>query len=63
MERVTPVQSRKQLEASRVMTEQGIRFVPVPALNDADYEALVTMMQNKLDEIIWHVNKNETENN
>lgn len=51
MNRVTAPQARKQLEAAKVMTQQGIRFVPMPVINDSDYDDLVREMQLKIDAI------------
>lgn len=51
MNRATPVQIRKCLEAAKAMVQAGIQFVPMPVLGDGDLEALQTQMIERLEKM------------
>ncbi len=51
MNRATSVEMRKALQAVELMKEAGLRFVPMPALDDHDHAELVAKMQKRLDEM------------
>ena len=51
MERATPVQMRDSLEMANALKMSGLRFVPIPVLDDADFAKLSTMLLQRLEEI------------
>ena len=52
MEKCGPVEMRQALEAVETFRKFGIRFVPMPVLNDDDHEKVLKDMQDKLSLII-----------
>lgn len=51
MNRASPVELRKCLEAARMLAEIGIRFVPIPVENDAEHEALLQVFMQKMESL------------
>jgi len=51
MNKATPVQMRVQLEIVDSFKKAGLRFVPMPAFDDDDYDKLVSQMAKRLDKI------------
>nr|DAR21303.1 MAG TPA: Protein of unknown function (DUF1382) [Caudoviricetes sp.] len=49
MNRASPVELRKCLEAANMLAQSGIRFVPISAATDAEYTALQGLFFNKLE--------------
>lgn len=48
LERPRPVEQRKSLELANNFVKCGIRFVPMPVLNDLDQEKLVNKRKKGL---------------
>ncbi len=51
MNRASPVELRKCLEAARMLAEIGIRFVPMPVESDAEHEALSRAFIQKMERL------------
>ncbi len=51
MNRATPVQMRKALEAVDQLRKAGVLFVPIPVINEDDRYALVDQMLARLQEL------------
>lgn len=58
MKRATPVEMRKCLEAVQTLKKYGIRFVPIPSLDDIDQEALKVEMVRRLELLEKRANSN-----
>lgn len=52
MERATAVQLRKSLETASAFVKAGIRFIPMPVLDDSDEAALVEQVAARLEKAI-----------
>ena len=48
MQRATPVQIRQSLEVVETLKKAGIRFVPIPVLNEEDFQTLISDLQYRL---------------
>ncbi|WP_018609527.1 DUF1382 family protein [Uliginosibacterium gangwonense] len=55
MNRATPIEMRKALEAVEIMKRAGLRFVPMPVLNEQDHQALAAQVQERLNTILAEV--------
>ena len=51
MERATPVELRRSMEAADAMKDSGLRFVPMPVIDEEDHRNLVLQMYEKLAKI------------
>ena len=51
MERATPVQMRKSLEVVEVFKKAGLRFVPIPVIDEADFLAQTAELNKRLETI------------
>ncbi len=51
MERATPVELRRSMEAADAMKDSGLRFVPMPVIGEEDHKNLVLQMYEKLAKI------------
>lgn len=51
IERATPVQLRKSLEIANLFAKTGLRFVPMPCADDAEYVQLMQESIAKLDRL------------
>lgn len=58
MKRATPSEMRKCLEAVQTLKEYGIRFVPIPSLDDIDQKALKVEMDRRLELLKKRANSN-----
>ncbi|MCP4365446.1 MAG: DUF1382 family protein [Planctomycetes bacterium] len=59
MDRATPVQMRQSLEIVDQFKKAGIRFVPMPVINDADFSVRSNEMRERLDTIACLAEKGE----
>ncbi|EMN1549399.1 DUF1382 family protein [Enterobacter kobei] len=59
MNRASPVDLRKCLEAANMLAQSGIRFVPIPAVTDAEYATLSALFTSKLERMAVEAEKNE----
>lgn len=46
--KASPAETRKMLEVVEVFKKAGMRFVPIPALNDEDFNNLIQQLQTKI---------------
>lgn len=51
MNRASPADLRKQIEAANLYTKAGILFVPMPVLNSDDYQALIQQADQRLGQL------------
>lgn len=51
IERAKPTQARKSLELANVFVKSGVRFVPMPCADDAEYDRLVDQCIANLNDI------------
>lgn len=51
MNRAKPSEIRAGIESAKRFTQYGIRFVPIPALNDQDYQELIAMVNKRLEQL------------
>lgn len=51
MQRATPVQMRKSLEAVEAFKKAGLWFVPMPVFDEDDFNSRVAEMAAKLEEL------------
>lgn len=49
--RASPVELRKALQLANIFVRAGIRFVPMPVLDDAEHDRLAAECMAKLDQI------------
>lgn len=59
MNRASPVELRKCLEAANMLAQSGIRFVPIPAATDAEYAILSAIFMDKLESLAVEAEKSE----
>lgn len=59
MNRASPSELRKSLEAARAMVQAGILFVPMPVLSQQDHAELANQMQNRLDTMAVEAEKDD----
>ena len=59
MNRASPVDLRKCLEAANMLAQSGIRFVPIPAVTDAEYATLSSLFMSKLERMAVEAEKHE----
>lgn len=59
MNRASPVDLRKCLEAANMLAQSGIRFVPIPAVSDAEYAVLSDLFLDKLEALAAEAEENE----
>ena len=59
MNRASPVDLRKCLEAAHMLANVGIRFVPIPVVSDEEFQALLSDLSMRLDQIAVEAEKNE----
>jgi PHD/YefM family antitoxin component YafN of YafNO toxin-antitoxin module len=57
IEPATPVQMRKSLEIVDELKRARIRFVPIPVLNESEYQTMMIFLQDKLTELENIANK------
>jgi hypothetical protein len=49
VKKATPVEMRKSLEAAMALRNAGIKFVPMPVLNDEDHAYLISELDRRLE--------------
>lgn len=49
MNRASPVDLRKSLEAAHMLASIGIRFVPIPVATEEEFQALSAELSRKLE--------------
>ncbi|HAM5330755.1 TPA: DUF1382 family protein [Escherichia coli] len=59
MNKASPVDLRKCLEAANMLAQIGVRFVPMPAATDAEFAMLSAMFMDKLEAIAVEAEKKE----
>lgn len=52
MNRASPVDLRKAIEAAHTYVKAGLLFVPMPVLNEQDHAGLVAQADSRLETII-----------
>lgn len=51
MKRASPIQLRQSIEVANVMVKHGIRFVCMPAVDEADHLNLATQATERLERL------------
>lgn len=59
MNKASPVDLRKSLEIANRLALIGVRFVPIPAVSDEEFQALLSDLSMRLDQIAVEAEKNE----
>ncbi len=59
MNRASPVDLRKSLEIANNLAHIGIRFVPIPAATEEDFQALSAELSRWLEKMAVEAEKNE----
>ena len=59
MNRASPVELRKCLEAAHQLAQAGIRFVPIPVRTEEEFNALAREFSRKLEAMAREAEKNE----
>jgi hypothetical protein len=54
-----PVQLRICLELAQLLAKQGIRFVPMPVVDETEYQARIAEFDAKLEQIASELEKEE----
>ena len=57
MERATPVQMRKALEAVEALRKAGIEFVPIPVVSSEDRAKLLGIMMKRVEDVAIQAEK------
>lgn len=60
MNRASPVELRKSLEMANALASAGIRFVPVPVINDTGFNRLVDESMKIIDGMLIEAEHNTT---
>ncbi|EIP8286070.1 DUF1382 family protein [Escherichia coli] len=60
MKKELPVELRQSLEMANALASAGIRFVPIPVMNEAGFNRLMDETRNILDDILIEVEKDTT---
>lgn len=61
MNRASPVELRQSLEMANALASAGIRFVPIPVMNEAGFNRLMDETRKILDDMLVEV-EHETTN-
>ncbi|WP_345756791.1 DUF1382 family protein [Klebsiella quasipneumoniae] len=59
MNRASPVDLRKSLEAAHMLASIGIRFVPIPVATEEEFQALSAELSRKLVQMAVEAEKSE----
>ncbi|ELY3455768.1 DUF1382 family protein [Cronobacter sakazakii] len=59
MNKASPVDLKKCLEAANMLAQLGIRFVPMPAATDSEFSILSAMFMDKLEALAVEAEKKE----
>ncbi|EIV6997773.1 DUF1382 family protein [Klebsiella pneumoniae] len=57
MNRASPVDLRKCLEAAHMLANIGIRFVPIPVATEEEFQALSAELSRKLEQMAVEAEK------
>lgn len=60
MKKASPVELRQSLEMANALASAGIRFVPVPVINDAGFNRLVDESRKIIDGMLIDVEHDTT---
>ena len=60
MNKASPVELRQSLEMANSLASEGIRFVPVPVINDAEFNRLVDESMKIIDGMLVDVEHDTT---
>ena len=59
MNKASPVDLRKCIEAANMLAQMGIRFVPMPAATDAEFSMLSALFMDKMEALAVEAEKKE----
>ena len=59
MNRASPVDLRKSLEAANSLARIGIRFVPIPVATEEEFQTLAAELSRRLEQIAVKAEMNE----
>ncbi len=59
MNRASPVELRQSLEMAKMLADAGIKFVPLPVENDAEFNNFSVLLSQKLERMAREAEKNE----
>ncbi|KTK40650.1 hypothetical protein ASU64_13455 [Enterobacter hormaechei subsp. hoffmannii] len=59
MNRASPVDLRKSLEAAHCLAKIGIRFVPMPVATEEEFQTLAAKSLRRLEQMAVEAEKNE----
>lgn len=51
MNRASPADLRKAIDAATTLMKAGVLFVPMPVLNEADHAELIAKLDQRLDQL------------
>jgi acetylornithine/succinyldiaminopimelate/putrescine aminotransferase len=51
IDKATAPQIRESLVMANSLKQAGIRFVPIPVLNEEEFQAMIELLQKKLSEL------------
>lgn len=60
MKRASPVELRQSLEMANALASAGIRFVPIPVMNESGFNRLMDETRKILDDMLIEVEKDTT---
>lgn len=63
MNRASPADLRKCLETAIMLAHSGIRFVPIPAVTDAEFATLSAIFENKIESLAAEAEMEENQQN
>lgn len=52
MKRASPVELRQSLEMANALASEGIRFVPVPVINDVEFNRIVDASRKIINDML-----------
>lgn len=61
MNRASPIDLRKAMEVAQRLTRVGIEFVCIPVMGDRDRAMLLTLLGERLDQMIQQADGDEKE--
>ncbi|EPC3581459.1 DUF1382 family protein [Citrobacter braakii] len=59
MNKTSPVDLRKSLEIANHLARIGIRFVPIPAATEEEFQTLAAELSRRLEQMAVEAEKNE----
>lgn len=63
MNRASPSDLRKFLETANMLAHSGIRFVPIPAVTDAEFATLSAIFADKIESLAAEAEMEENQQN